>query len=53
VIVLPSFFYPVHITLYLLLAAAVQAHAVLRAIHASRAKKRRRDFSSTDKSAFT
>jgi hypothetical protein len=29
-----------------------QAHAVLRAIHASRAKKRRRDFSSTDKSAF-
>jgi hypothetical protein len=31
---------------------AVLAHAVLRAIHASRAKKRRRDFSSTDKSAF-
>ena len=29
-----------------------QAHAVLRVIHASRAKKRRRDFASTDKSAF-
>jgi hypothetical protein len=28
------------------------AHAVLRAIHASRAKKRQRDFSSTEKSAF-
>jgi hypothetical protein len=29
------------------------AHAVLRVIHAGRAKKRWCDFSSTDKSAFT